>query len=320
MKIFLSIIPLLLLASVLSAAPAPPQASDDLKLSLADEFETDSRSEYTLGGMVLWRQGSLTLMPEGSVSRPLNAGSRARVSFEADFPELTRDQQTCSLHVRFDLAGALNAVLMLHQTRKEGRVTSKILCIGAMEKPDGSESLHKLREHEIPGALLDGEWSIEIHRARLRVTSPDKRVYMGYIPADGEAMSDLDIVCLHQEIDLSRLSISIEPRPEPLSDDDQAIVARARELNSRAVARYQEGNPKEAIPHAEESLKLYRQVFGSRNAAISLCSSSSVSPLMCRRLRAMSLWGAANSTIGSPSLPRFAGVSVRIARFASSAE
>ncbi len=262
-------LPMFLTGLAVGEEPPLPVEHDDLKPIVSDDFQHDSRGEYITSGMVNWESGNLTLMPSASISRTLQAGGRANVRFHVAFPQLTSDGEKCSIHLRFDLERTLNAVVMLYQARQEGHVTGKIMVIGAMEQPDGSERLHKLREHVIDQALPDGEWTIAIHRGLARISSPRQQVYLGFVPADGEAMSKLDIACLHQAVCLQSLSVACESPPPPLSEDLKATSQRARNLNDESVKLFRAGEYPEAIVRAEESLELHKQVFGSQHLVVS---------------------------------------------------
>ncbi len=262
-------LPVFWLGSAMGEEPPERVEHDDLTRVVTDDFQTDSRGEYIAQGTVEWQPGKLTLVPAARISRTLQAGSRASVRFNVAFPQLTSDEEKCSLHLRFDLESTLNAIVMLYQARQAGRVTSKIMVIGAAEQADGSEKLHKLREHVLDEPLPAGEWTIAIHHALLIISSPRQQLYLGYVPADGESMSKLDIVCLHRAVTLQSLSVNCESPPPPLSADLQALNQRARNLNEEAVKLFRAGKYPEAMLQAEEALGLFQQVFGPRHLQVS---------------------------------------------------
>lgn len=236
-----------------------------------DDFATDSRNNYEIGGKegaVTWEPGKLTLSDGAKLSHELGADNWVELCFDLQFPELTEDGQKSELKIFLDLAPANDSYLVLRQMNVRGQTISRILFYDTqinMQGPADYSGPKAIREYRFDEPLPDGSWRIEFRNGLWKLVGPALK------ESDLVAFFDIE----HSLVQGFRVSASGKPiatkklavRRNQLHDIEFDAIwanqtAKAVDLNYKVVELWQKGRSLEALPIAQEAAAIWLQTYG----------------------------------------------------------
>ncbi|MEL6105278.1 MAG: CHAT domain-containing tetratricopeptide repeat protein [Planctomycetota bacterium] len=170
-----------------------------------DEFAKDSRTEYAVEGDVKWESGTLTLEPNGSISRAVNGSAWALLSLR--IVPIKSDENDSLTKIRLTLDGATDCLLEIRSRREDQRILDSFQLLDTDERI--AKSLPNLSR-----SLFDSlDLRLDYRHGLVRVTIADQRALIGYIKNGDSTVETIAIEASHGTSRLRQLSCSTTSRP-----------------------------------------------------------------------------------------------------------
>ena len=175
---------LLLCGSAGFAQQAPPAASGGASLTVdplkpvklrpffADDFQHDTRADYSSKGDLSWAPGELTLEKGAGLQRAVRSGDRIRLELELKWPKVTKDRPNAELQVWFRLEGATPCSVRLRQALQGARQVDTAAIVDGFQQ-NGRVIESVAREVQLPEGTIE-QVDIEYWHGLIDVSSQGK--------------------------------------------------------------------------------------------------------------------------------------------------
>jgi len=247
-----------------AAQESATPAADELQPVFSDDFSSDTRGDYTIGGDVLWEAGRLTLQPDASLGRTITAGARVRVDLTLEQPELTAENPQSELQVWFDLNEATDCFVRLRRSLTDQGVQATVALFDTGEQ-DGRPVTILVREVTIDNADTR-RLSVEYRHGQVQMYADKAVVFMAYIQNGGAPVACVRVSGAGAELSNIGLLVTGSPGLANLTVEQQKQLKLAGVANARTFELYGQGNFSEAARVGEEVLQLLRTVFGDEHS------------------------------------------------------
>ncbi|MDP1563453.1 MAG: tetratricopeptide repeat protein [Pirellulaceae bacterium] len=257
-----------------STANLPLQSPKDDSLELeplyTDDFSTDSRADYKIGGpegAVLWEVGKLSIGEKGSLRRELDTGGWIELEADLTFEELTDANPQAELRVVVEIEDSTPCYLQLQQRLRDGKVQSKLAVFDTPGPDSGRFLPEKIDELAMDGPLPSGRWRIGYRYGFWTVQSPDTYSSLFVLVENGvNRVKEFRVESVRARIQLNRIGVQgCDWLPAPLTKGQKAELAIAAQRNNQAFELFQAGKRLEALPLLEEALAIQSKVLGKEH-------------------------------------------------------
>jgi CHAT domain-containing protein/tetratricopeptide (TPR) repeat protein len=245
------------LARAQSPLPASQPAAG--RVTLSDNFKTDSRSDYIVSGTVAWQAGEVMLASGGSMARRIRAGSPFELNLTLEF--LPGDdaavENDCSLVLNNGDAVRVN----LRQREEAGRRVAHIrIYTGHRE---GKKFVSRLvRQAVVDGVLKAGTWQIRYRHGLVRVAGPGQPAVYAYFSPEFW-ITALITVQRSGKMRCRGLHVSATAPPAPLTPKQiETLNAAGKEL-SEADRLSQANDFAGALAAAQRALEICEKTVGT---------------------------------------------------------
>ena len=262
---------LLCVVSTSLMARAQSSSFPGLKPVFADDFSTDTRSEYKIAGDVSWEKGALTLSKGASIEREVDGGSWANVELQLEPVEMRDGSPPMELRIWFNLDGATNCYVRLLRKQEARTAVSSIALVDTAEQ-DGELVGHLVREIML-GDQACGELSVEYRNGLVRVGLAGNKVFAAHIENGDAAVLSVTSEVLESNAKLGGIVANATQREDrAFTKAESQQLAMSDSDNEELYTLYQQGKFAEAAKIGERIVRIKKAVLGEQHPdyAISL--------------------------------------------------
>jgi CHAT domain-containing protein len=242
-------------------------------VTITDDFQTDSRGQYEITGEVKWEQGSLLLGPDARVARKIPPAPVVQLTLDVQVPPPPAQGEATVAEIGFELASGEVLAWVFSQKTDQGKPSAEVRVV--KRKPIAPAALWSLflgkradakaapvRVFPLPDGLPQGRWHFVCRWGCLTLGLNGRTSMSAYSKA--ETVQRLSWASGSSGMQLHNIALHVEPQ-EPPTEEQRRRGAEAAQLD-RAVTRfYTQGKYCEAVPMAEQCLRLREEILGENH-------------------------------------------------------
>ena len=232
----------------------PPQ----LKRLVDDDFETDSRNEFSTKGDVEWVPGYVKLGPNASLKRQIDAEGWVEMEIDLVFPDLVAKSNVPVLVVWLESDGNRDSYVRFRKLGSDNaRGEIEILQTSSNLPFSLGDSVVRAVKTDMP----NGQWRIRYRWGYWRVFSPDKELVLAAVTQPRSSKPVLAIQSNLGNLELRALDVACDQKLE-IDPESFRILKSEIPLASNVYQLFRSGKSKEALPIAEQFLATRKTVLG----------------------------------------------------------
>ncbi|MEO1998810.1 MAG: tetratricopeptide repeat protein [Planctomycetaceae bacterium] len=228
-----------------------------LRTILTDDFSRTSLADYQVEGDVTWQAGSITLAPDSSIGRPIEAGEWVEITLDLDAVDSARDNKQPQSIVTVTLDDGTMFLITWIQLREEDDVSTGV-AIYEMVTRDGEVVPELMRKRSVPGPLWAGKWVISDRHGLLKIVRDGQQILAGYSTSAGSSVANVGCTQINAPGKLSSISIEASIKPAPLTAKQLQALDAAQAQDDQTATLYQKGDLRGAVTSAESAFETVR--------------------------------------------------------------
>ncbi len=244
-------------------AAATPPAERQLTQDFADDFQQDTRKDYTLDGDVEWQPGRLTLAEGASIRHTIDGSPWALVELNVGNSESKPEDTNGELRIWLHFVSAADCFVSFRHTRTGSQLVTSVAVVDTSEQ-DGEPVEAVVRDGHVP--RLSGLVQVEYRYGLVNVSSGGRRLFAAHIDNGDAIVAGVRLESVDRKTVLSSLSASTyRQQHREYSDEEKAMLAEADKSERKLSGLYDEGKYAEAATIGEHVLDVRRRILGTEH-------------------------------------------------------
>lgn len=240
-------------------------------VTITDDFQTDSRSQYEITGEGKWEKAHLVLESSASLATAIPPGLIAELRSDVQWSAATDGDAACIAEIGYRYGADELAVQIRPQGAGQGDAMTEVRVIARtlpqrlveadLARLNAGHPVREIRRFRLLG-IPERTWRLAYRDGLIRIELGAGMVGLAFDRVETALLKTAFLRSVASRLEVRNVMVRAEPE-KVLTPREKLLLAEANRLAREFSDLHSQGKYREALPRAQRSLQLEQEIHGS---------------------------------------------------------